>query len=107
MEKQQREKEREKKKRAKQRKKDNKEKDAREAEELKVLEEQERALEQQREEEVVMAAGICAFCSISLFRKKVYDIFDRRCCSGSCVIALRRRLQAEAAEKRFGGAGAR
>lgn len=46
-------------------------------------------------------AGVCAQCERSLFNIKSLDVFDRRCCSSACVLLLRRKLAAEAAENRF------
>ena len=101
LEKAQRDKEKEKKKRAKQRKKEQKEKDERELEEAnKKRLEQEQELEKQKELSK-LNAGACAFCNKSLFGIKALDIFDRRCCSSPCVLALRRKLAADAALARF------
>ena len=101
----QREKEKEKKKKAKMKKKEQKEKDEKEAEEMKLREEQQTiaaasALQKFREENK-KAAGNCANCNVSLFGLKPLDVFDRRCCSSNCVVALRRKLAAEAALKRL------
>jgi hypothetical protein len=46
-------------------------------------------------------AGVCAQCNGSLYGVKALDVFDRRCCSSACVLLLRRKLAAEAAELRF------
>jgi hypothetical protein len=91
---QQKEKEKEKKKRAKQRKKD--EESARAtAAELEAVQ----RLEREKWERDV--AGKCANCEKSLYQIASYDVFDRRCCSSDCVVSLRRKLLAEAAEKRM------
>ena len=50
-------------------------------------------------------AGVCALCSNSLAGIKALDVFDRRCCSSDCVLRLRRKLAAEAAEKRVSAGG--
>lgn len=97
----QREKEKEKKRRAKLKKKELKEKDEREAAAMKVREEQERLRLLERKAEDVIAAGNCAVCELQLFGRKTFDIFDNKCCSTSCISLLRRKLAAEAAEKRF------
>jgi hypothetical protein len=48
---------------------------------------------------------VCALCSKSLAGIKALDVFDRRCCSSDCVLRLRRKLAAEAAEKRVSAGG--
>lgn len=52
-------------------------------------------------------AGSCALCQKSLAGIKALDVFDRRCCSSACVLQLRRKLTAEAAEKRLQGTGSK
>ena len=47
------------------------------------------------------AAGYCEYCKNSLFGIQSYEIFDKKCCSSSCVLSLRRKISAEAAEKRM------
>jgi len=90
----QREKEKEKKRRARLRKKEQKERDAEQVEEQRraALEEEQRVKEE---------AGTCAMCGVVLYKKEVLDVFDRRVCSTGCVLSLRRKLAAEAAEKRL------
>ena len=82
-------------------KQETKEKNIREAIELKAREDMEAKLLVEKEAEKMITAGNCAICSVSLYRKSVLDVFDRRCCSPVCVNLLRRKLTAEAAEKRF------
>lgn len=107
LEKLKREKEKEKKKRAKARKKEQKERDDAAAAELvarQAREAQEAEIAKaQRLEQAKANAGQCACCGMSLFGIQPFDVFDRRCCSSECVIKLRRRLAAEAAEKRLQG----
>lgn len=91
------EKEKEKKKRAKQRKKDDK--DREEAAEEAVKQEQNRV--KREEEEAKARVGVCAQCGRSMVGIKAMDVFDRRCCSSACVVALRRRLAGEAALNRL------
>jgi len=45
--------------------------------------------------------GFCSFCEKSLAGIVPLDVFDRRCCSSACVVQMRRKLTAEAAEKRL------
>ena len=54
-----------------------------------------------------LQSGRCALCDASLYGVRALDVFDRRCCSSVCVVALRRRLAGEAAEKRLVGGSAR
>jgi DNA repair exonuclease SbcCD ATPase subunit len=46
-------------------------------------------------------AGVCPVCEKSLYGLVSYDLYDHKCCSSTCVMTLRRRLAAEAAEKRM------
>jgi hypothetical protein len=95
------EKEREKKRRAKQRKKETKEKDevaAKQAEEERKRQASEAASALAAR---MRGAGVCGMCEKPLFGIATLDIFDRRCCSSACVVALRRKLAGEAALKRF------
>eukprot|EP01038_Epipyxis_sp_PR26KG_P005918 gene5918-8163_t len=92
--KQQKQKEKDKKKRSQQKKKEQKVKDEKLAEESRKI----RELEQRTQES---EAGNCSNCSKSLYGITSYDVFDRKCCSSSCVTSLRRTLQANAALKRF------
>jgi hypothetical protein len=100
------EKEKEKKKRAKQRKKEEKIKEEEQAKQLREEQQRQQLLAEQRaaEEKVRLekAAGLCDVCSKSLYAKTLYTVFDRRLCSSECVSVMRRKLAAEAAEKRFG-----
>ena len=100
------EKEKEKKRRAKQRKQEQAEKAAQIQQDEKLAKEM---FEQSREEAVansVAAAGVCAQCGEGLYKVKVFALVDAKCCSADCVIKLRRRQAAEAAERRF-SAGAK
>lgn len=90
-----REKEKEKKKRAKQKKKEEK---IRDDQEMKVLHEE----IQKKEQEARKLAGECEICHVSLYDNTVYNVYDRKACSSKCVLVLRRKIAAEAAEKRFG-----
>ena len=94
MEQSQKAKEKEKKKRAKQRKKEQKEREVAAAELA-------RQTAAQREIEEQKLAGNCAQCGIPLVNSKALDVFERRVCSSNCVLQLRRKLSAEAAEKRL------
>lgn len=89
------EKERDKKKRSKQKKKEDKaakEDVARREEEAKAAAE---ALLRE-------SAGECALCRKSLYKSvDSYDVFDKKCCSSACAVLMRRKLMAEAAEKRL------
>lgn len=100
-------KEKEKKKRAAQRKKDTKR--AEEAAAAEAREQLERQRQREAEEEArrQREAGHCGHCGVSLHGIKSFDVFDRRCCSGKCVIALRRSLAGEAAMKRMAGSSAK
>jgi hypothetical protein len=101
MERDKKSKEKEKKKRAALRKKEQKVQSDAAAKEAQL------GLERQKQQEVEMAArrrvdaGQCGACGTSLFGIKSFDVYDRRCCSAKCVIALRRTLAAAAAMKRF------
>ena len=98
----QREKERERKKRAKLRKQAEKKKEAQQIADLalaKELQEKEAAAEAEQRR---LSAGECGHCGKSLYLIKVFPLQDCKCCSAACVLQLRRRLAAEAAERRFG-----
>ena len=82
-------------------KKELKEKNEREAVELKAQEERNAILEIQKKQEKMLAAGNCAICGSILYGKASFEIFDTRCCSTACVSVFRRKLAAEAAEKRL------
>ena len=92
----QKEKEKEKKKRARQKKKDEKkyqEEEAKIAAEAKAAEEAKKRT----------SCGNCDTCNKSLYRSEMFEVFDRKCCSSTCVVLCRRKLMAEAAEKRMKG----
>eukprot|EP01041_Mallomonas_annulata_P012718 gene12718-26790_t len=97
LEKIQKDKEKEKKKRAKIKRKEQKEKDIIQVEEARINAEKIKIEEEKR----TLLLGSCAFCSSSLVGKKVLELFDRRVCSSDCVMKFRRKLAAEAAEKRL------
>lgn len=90
----QKDKEKEKKKRSKQKKKNDKE-----AEEKRAREEE--AAQVAAALAVRESAGNCDMCSKSLFQAQMYEVFDKKCCSSACVVLMRRKLMAEAAEKRL------
>lgn len=91
---QQQEREREKRKKLKEKKKKEKEEEKARTE---SLQRQELA----KREEMLMRAGTCDQCNKSMHGILKYDIFDKSCCSSECVVLLRRKLQATAAENRF------
>lgn len=106
LEKLRKEKEREKKKRQKENKKLSKE---REAETLKSIQEMQLKakieLERKEAEEIELLKkilGNCYICQTSLYKHELYEVFDKKVCSNQCVLIVRRKLAAEAAEKRFG-----
>jgi hypothetical protein len=102
----QKEKEKEKKKRAKQRKKEEQQQQQM-TQQLGACEVPEEKEEKYQEEFSVFerrareAAGVCPSCQLSLYGIPTYEIFDQKCCSSGCVVKLRRKLAAEAAEKRM------
>jgi len=99
----QREKEREKKRRAKQRKQEQAAIDARVHKDDVLAKEK---YEQERESIVaktITAAGVCAQCGKGLYKVKAFALSDAKCCSADCVMKLRRRQAADAAERRFAG----
>lgn len=115
---QQKEKEKEKKKKLKQKKKN--EKELKKLNEIESSENQQQQQQQQEENlknetpaEIISkqyqemntkareAAGYCEYCKNSLYGIQSYEIFDKKCCSSSCVVSLRRKISAEAAEKRM------
>ena len=60
------------------------------------------AVQEAKRREDTHRAGHCCVCDISLLNNKlVVNVFDQKCCSARCVMALRRRLAADAAEKRL------
>lgn len=61
--------------------------------------------ELRRAEDAKKNAGLCDNCAAPLFGKLALDLYDKRCCGAACVLALRRKLAADAAMKRFQGAG--
>ena len=77
--------------------------------EAKAKAEAEKALAQRKEDEAVdealahniARAGFCDQCNKSLFKIEAFTIYDAKCCSTTCVALMRRKLAAEAAEKRF------
>jgi len=97
-----RDKEREKKRRAKQKRKEQKEKDETEAARLEAQRVAQQEAAKADAETRRLNAGQCALCGKSLAGVRALGVFDRRCCSSDCVLRLRRRLAAEAAEKRLG-----
>jgi thiamine pyrophosphate-dependent acetolactate synthase large subunit-like protein len=97
------EKEKEKKKKAKQRKQLAKQERVDQDEVNKIAKQEEIAKLQEAEERNIKIVGECGFCQKSLMGIVPLDIFDRRCCSSGCVVMMRRKLTAEAAEKRFKG----
>lgn len=95
-------KEREKKRRQAQRKKElKKQQDAESAAAQQRLE-QEQKLRAERKLAARENAGSCAVCGTGLFGIMTLEVFERRCCSTSCVQRLRRQLAADAALKRMG-----
>lgn len=77
--------------------------------EAKAKAEAEKAAAQRNEDEVVnealahniALAGFCDQCNKSLYKIEPFAIYDARCCSTACVALMRRKLAAEAAERRF------
>ena len=98
----QREKERERKKRAKLRKQEEKKKEAQQVADLALAKELQEKDAAEEAEQRRLDAGECGHCGKSLYMVKVFPLQDCKCCSAACVLQLRRRLAAEAAERRFG-----
>lgn len=98
-------KEKEKKKKQAQRKKEQKVQEQAQAEEkTEMLRLQEQFNEEERrgrEERDKSQAGSCASCGLSLYGVPALEVLDKLVCSSACVLPLRRRLQAEASERRF------
>jgi len=96
-----REKEKEKKRRAKQRKQEQAATDARVQRDDALAKEK---YEQEREGVIastIAAAGECAQCGKGLYKIKAFALSDAKCCSADCVMKLRRRQAADAAERRL------
>mmetsp|Transcript_23283 Transcript_23283/g.39455 ORF Transcript_23283/g.39455 Transcript_23283/m.39455 type:complete len:125 (+) Transcript_23283:51-425(+) len=98
------EKEKEKKKKAKVRKQNAKLEKIEQEEAERIARDQRLVREREIEERNSKLVGECSFCHKSLVGIVPLDIFDRRCCSSGCVVMMRRKLTAEAAEKRFSNA---
>ena len=96
------EKEKEKKKRAKKRKQDIARAAVQQAADFKLAEELQEKEARAEAERVRLHAGECAQCGNSLYKVKIFPLQDCKCCSAACVLSLRRKFAAEAAEKRFG-----
>lgn len=95
------EKEKLKKKRQNEKKKELKiqlENDLKFARELLAKEEEE---ERKRLEQLKIIAGNCEFCKTTLYGKEFFDVYNFKTCSTDCATKLRRKVQAEAAEKRL------
>ncbi|CAM9500662.1 unnamed protein product [Choristocarpus tenellus] len=97
LEQRRKEKEREKKRRARQRKKEGKELALKQEQERKEGEEAEAA---RRRELKLAAAGCCDGCGECLVDKKAFSRYDFRYCSAVCIQAHKRKLAADAAERR-------
>jgi hypothetical protein len=97
--KEKKDKDKEKKKRSKQRKREAKQEIAQRDQQLKLAEESETADKIELEESV----GECSLCGKTLGRQSPLEIFGKYCCSSACVVMLRRKLTADAAEKRARG----
>ncbi|CAM9477896.1 unnamed protein product [Ectocarpus fasciculatus] len=97
------EKEKEKKRRAKLRKKAEKSKAEEEARQKK---EKEEAEAEDRRKRGLAAAGHCDACGKALVAKKAFSRFEFRYCSSDCANLHKRKLAADAAERRFNGGGA-
>ncbi|CAM9292672.1 unnamed protein product [Ectocarpus sp. 13 AM-2016] len=96
------EKEKEKKRRAKLRKKVEKSKAEEEARQKK---EKEDAEAEDRRKRGLAAAGHCDACGKALVAKKAFSRFEFRYCSTDCANLHKRKLAADAAERRFNGGG--
>ena len=98
-------KEKEKKKRLKEKKKDEKEKSAEQINQINETNEKQRIIDENENkilhEFQLLNAGHCFMCNKSLFQITPYELLDHKCCSSDCVAKLRRKLNAEAAMKRF------
>ncbi|CAM9482486.1 unnamed protein product [Ectocarpus sp. 6 AP-2014] len=94
------EKEKEKKRRAKLRKKAEKSKAEEEARQKK---EKEDAEAEDRRKRGLAAAGHCDACGKALVAKKAFSRFEFRYCSTDCANLHKRKLAADAAERRFNG----
>ena len=95
--KEKKDKEREKKKKARQRKQNAK---LQKAELEKETKEDNSSFIAEKEERGSTLEGDCSYCHMSLKGIVPLDVFDRRCCSTGCVAMLRRKLTAEAADRR-------
>ncbi|CAN0137282.1 unnamed protein product, partial [Hapterophycus canaliculatus] len=93
------EKEKEKKRRAKLRKKAEKDRALEEARQKK----REDAEAEDRRKRGLAAAGHCDACGKVLVAKKAFSRFDFRYCSSDCANLHKRKLAADAAERRFNG----
>ena len=99
--KEKKEREKEKKKKAKQRKQNAKQQAKHEAEEKEIQAQKQLAISKKAEEDIQSNAGKCSFCEKSLGGIVPYEVFGRHCCSSSCVVRMRRKITADAAEKRL------
>jgi hypothetical protein len=97
----QKEKEKERKKRAKQRKQEAARAEVQQAADFALAKELQEKEAIEDEERRKASAGKCAQCSSHLYKVKVFALQDCKCCSAACVMSLRRRLAADAAERRF------
>jgi len=67
--------------------------------------EQEEAEAEERRKRGLAAAGHCDACGNALIAKKAFSRFEFRYCSSDCANLHKRKLAADAAERRFSGGG--
>lgn len=68
--------------------------------------EKEDAEAEDRRKRGLAAAGHCDACGKALVAKKAFSRFEFRYCSSDCANLHKRKLAADAAERRFNGGGA-
>lgn len=98
----QKQKQKDKKKRAKASKKGRVQQQREELEAAAAQQQEQAKLQEEQQRLAAHRAGHCCVCDVSLLNNKlVVNVFDQKCCTAKCVMALRRRLAADAAEKRL------
>jgi hypothetical protein len=71
------------------------------SEKLRLLEEQRIQEEEAAQKLLARLSAPCDHCGKSMLGVTALLLFDKRCCSGACSIALRRKVTAEAAMNRL------
>ena len=72
---------------------------------IKHSQEKEEAEAEDRRKRGLAAVGHCDACGNAFAAKKAFSRFEFRYCSPDCVNAHKRKLAADAAERRFAGGG--